>query len=78
MSTLKVKELIDVLNAGEVKLFRNYLDSKLINSSEQMGKLFETLLIDKDIQILIQQKSTLMGEAGNQEWIYMIQKNPQK
>ncbi len=46
MSTLKVKELIDVLNAGEVKLFRNYLDSKLINSSEQMGKLFETLLTE--------------------------------
>lgn len=45
---------------------------------EQKMKLFETLLIDKDIQILIQQKSTLMGEAGNQEWIYMIQKNPQK
>ena len=49
MSTLKVRELIDVLSSGEVKLFRNYLDSKLIHSSEIMSKLFELLLADASI-----------------------------
>lgn len=45
---------------------------------EQKMKEFENLLISKNTQILTKEKSTLMGEAGNQEWIYMIQKNPQK
>ncbi len=36
---------------------------------------FEKLLVSKNITILIREKSTLTGEAGNQEWIYMVQKN---
>lgn len=45
---------------------------------EQKMKQFEELLLSKNTQILTKEKSTLMGEAGNQEWIYIIQKNPQK
>jgi 23S rRNA (cytidine1920-2'-O)/16S rRNA (cytidine1409-2'-O)-methyltransferase len=39
---------------------------------------FESLLLSKDCVLLDRKASSLMGEAGNQEWIYMIQKNPQK
>ncbi len=45
---------------------------------EEKMKQFEILLINKHIQIVAKEKSTLMWEAGNQEWIYMIQKNPQE
>ena len=38
---------------------------------------FENLLTTKNTNILKKEKSSLIGEAGNQEWIYMIQKNPQ-
>jgi predicted rRNA methylase YqxC with S4 and FtsJ domains len=41
-------------------------------------KSFEDFLISMQTEILACEKSTLMGEAGNQEWIYMIQKKPQK
>lgn len=43
----------------------------------KMGE-FEELLVSRDIQILKKEKSSLIGEAGNQEWIYMIQKKPQE
>lgn len=45
---------------------------------EQKMKSFEDFLISMQTEILACEKSTLMGEAGNQEWIYMIQKKPQK
>ncbi len=40
-------------------------------------KEFENLLSLKNMRVLKKQKSSLIGEAGNQEWIYMLQKNPQ-
>jgi 23S rRNA (cytidine1920-2'-O)/16S rRNA (cytidine1409-2'-O)-methyltransferase len=49
---------------------------KDIKIVEQKMDAFEKLLISKNITILVREKSTLTGEAGNQEWIYMIQKNP--
>ncbi len=49
MSTLKVKELIDALNPGEVKLFRKYLGSEALNSTELMCRLFELLRSSNDI-----------------------------
>ena len=44
MTTLKVKELIDVLSPNEVRSFRLYLKSPLYNSSESLSNLFELLL----------------------------------
>ena len=38
---------------------------------------FEELLVLRNIGIIKKEKSSLIGEAGNQEWIYMLQKNPQ-
>ena len=38
---------------------------------------FEELLVLRNIVIIKKEKSSLIGEAGNQEWIYMLQKNPQ-
>ncbi|NRH20652.1 TlyA family RNA methyltransferase [Candidatus Gracilibacteria bacterium] len=46
-------------------------DPKIV---EQKMIEFETILSLKNIQIVAKEKSTLIGEAGNQEWIYMIQK----
>ncbi len=40
-------------------------------------KEFENLLVTKNMHILKKEKASLIGEAGNQEWIYMIQKNLQ-
>lgn len=39
---------------------------------------FESLLVSKNCTIFTRKPSSLMGEAGNQEWIYLIEKNPQK
>lgn len=39
---------------------------------------FESFLLFKDCVILDRKPSSLKGEAGNQEWIFLIQKNPQK
>jgi len=64
MSTLKVKELIDALSSVEVKLFRNYLDSKLITSSEIMGKLFELLLADASIS----KENVFLKLLGNEKY----------
>lgn len=41
---------------------------------EQKMREFEKILTSKNIKILTKEKSILIGEAGNQEWIYMIQK----
>lgn len=38
-------------------------------------KEFEDLLTHRDMNILKKEKSSLIGESGNQEWIYMIEKN---
>lgn len=43
------------------------------NVLESMQR-FENLLSEKWCKILQKEKSSLMGEAGNQEWIYWIQK----
>jgi hypothetical protein len=45
---LKVKELIDVLNPGEVKVFRQYLLSPFYNNSQQLRELFELLLSENE------------------------------
>lgn len=47
-------------------------DQKIV---EEKMKEFEKMLSSKNILIRNREKSTLMGEAGNQEWIYQIQKN---
>ena len=44
MTTLKVKELIDVLSVNEIRSFRLYLKSPLYNNSEAVAALFEMLL----------------------------------
>jgi 23S rRNA (cytidine1920-2'-O)/16S rRNA (cytidine1409-2'-O)-methyltransferase len=46
-------------------------DQKIVE--EKMRK-FEEMLSSKSIVILNKEKSTLIGESGNQEWIYMIKK----
>ncbi|MBP9780181.1 TlyA family RNA methyltransferase [Candidatus Gracilibacteria bacterium] len=45
---------------------------------DEKMKEFEVMLHSKNCSILEKVKSSLMGEAGNQEWIYMIQKKSQK
>lgn len=35
---------------------------------------FEDFLASKNMDILAREKSTLIGEAGNQEWVYMVKK----
>lgn len=47
---------------------------KDLKTVERKMEEFEVILSLKHIQILAKEKSTLIGEAGNQEWIYMIQK----
>lgn len=49
MTTLKVKELIDVLSPGEIRSFRLYLKSPLYNTSETVTLLFEMLLTAETI-----------------------------
>jgi 23S rRNA (cytidine1920-2'-O)/16S rRNA (cytidine1409-2'-O)-methyltransferase len=49
-------------------------DPKIV---EEKMKEFENLLGEKQMHILQKEKSSLIGEAGNQEWIYMIAKNPE-
>lgn len=44
---------------------------------EMKMREFEKLLDCKNTQILKKEKSSLIGEAGNQEWIYMLQQNPE-
>lgn len=46
-------------------------DEKIV---EQKMMEFETFLKDQDCQIITKERSTLIGEAGNQEWIYWIKK----
>jgi predicted rRNA methylase YqxC with S4 and FtsJ domains len=50
-------------------------DLKIVD--EKM-KEFENTLREKQIYILKKEKSSLIGESGNQEWIYMIQKKSQE
>lgn len=42
--------------------------------TEQCMKEFEEFLAEKNCSIIQKEKSTLQGEAGNQEWIYWIRK----
>jgi 23S rRNA (cytidine1920-2'-O)/16S rRNA (cytidine1409-2'-O)-methyltransferase len=44
---------------------------------EMKMREFEKLLDCKNIRILKKEKSSLIGEAGNQEWIYMLEQNPE-
>jgi 23S rRNA (cytidine1920-2'-O)/16S rRNA (cytidine1409-2'-O)-methyltransferase len=44
---------------------------------EDSKKRFEQRLHENEVRILACEKSALIGEAGNQEWLYWIQKNPQ-
>jgi len=37
-------------------------------------QLFEKYINEKNSIILAKEKSSLMGEAGNQEWLYWIRK----
>lgn len=73
---------IILLYKPQFEVWREYLrktgvpkEQKII---DQKMKEFEVMLHSKNCSILQKQKSSLMGEAWNQEWIYMIQKNPQK
>lgn len=50
-------------------------DPKIVD--EKM-KEFEDLLGLKNMVTIKKEKSSLIGEAGNQEWIYMLQRNLQK
>lgn len=47
-------------------------DSKIV---EQKMREFDNFLASKNIEILVREKSTLVGEAGNQEWVYMVKKS---
>jgi 23S rRNA (cytidine1920-2'-O)/16S rRNA (cytidine1409-2'-O)-methyltransferase len=49
-------------------------DMKIVESKM---KEFEQLLTHRNMNTLKKEKSSLIGEAGNQEWIYMLQKNSQ-
>ena len=57
MTTLKVKELIDVLSPSELRSFRLYLKSPLFNSSDLLIQLFELLLASPSIS-----KSDIYGK----------------
>jgi 23S rRNA (cytidine1920-2'-O)/16S rRNA (cytidine1409-2'-O)-methyltransferase len=46
-------------------------DEKIV--AEKMSK-FEQFLKEQDCQVIQKEKSTLIGEAGNQEWIYWIKR----
>lgn len=41
---------------------------------EQKMREFDDFLASKNMEIFAREKSTLIGEAGNQEWIYMVKK----
>lgn len=47
-------------------------DPKIV---EEKMREFESHIIQKNLNILEVKKSSLMGEAGNQEWIYLVQKS---
>lgn len=49
-------------------------DMKIV---ETKMKEFEELLALRNMEIIKKEKSSLIGEAGNQEWIYLLQKNPE-
>lgn len=43
----------------------------------RMQKHFENFLWEKKVQILVREKSQVQGEAGNQEWLYFVKKDPE-
>jgi 23S rRNA (cytidine1920-2'-O)/16S rRNA (cytidine1409-2'-O)-methyltransferase len=47
-------------------------DPKIV---EERMKEFEVLLDSRYMNIIKKEKSSLIGEAGNQEWIYMLNRN---
>jgi 23S rRNA (cytidine1920-2'-O)/16S rRNA (cytidine1409-2'-O)-methyltransferase len=46
-------------------------DQKVV---EKKMREFESILLQKNLNILEVKKSSLMGEAGNQEWVYLVKK----
>ncbi len=82
LSLASISTYIILLYKPQFEVWREYLrktgvpkDQKIVD--EKM-KEFEVMLHSKNCTILEKGKSSLMGEAGNQEWIYMIQKKSQK
>ncbi len=82
LSFASLNTQIILLYKPQFEVWREYLrktgvpkEQKII---DQKMKEFEIMLHAKSCTILEKEKSTLMGEAGNQEWVYLIQKKSQK
>ena len=73
---------IILLYKPQFEVWREYLRKTWVPKNQEIVdekmKEFEIILHAKNCSILEKEKSSLMGEAGNQEWIYMIQKKSQK
>lgn len=82
LSLASMDTYIILLYKPQFEVWREYLRKTWVPKNQEIVdekmKEFERILHTKNCSILEKEKSSLMGEAGNQEWIYMIQKKSQK